>query len=366
MNVYLRTRRIAGPRLSFYLDFYPDNGRRFTKSLGLSIPEKPKNVLERAQVAEVTAEAKRRQAEAYTQAAHGITPGTASSVTVAEYCLQIAGTKKKSSTSWKWKHLEKHLSLSGIGRIHLAKLSPAECTKFRTYLLGELMESSASVVLSSFRTMLRQAYNDEIIKRDLSGKIKPIKRNMSEVQYLDQSELDRLLSTPIDDREIRRAFAFSCMTGLRFSDIKELDWGTVKDFGPGTLSVIQYRIIKTGRKHEIYMDEQTREWLGAHGKGKVFNLPSQQTVNAKIDKWAKSAGIEKKVRYHVSRHTYGTLALLKLGNLKLVGDRMGHTTTQQTEVYARIIDDQKKLAAGAVKTSARVDMPDIRIVKKAE
>lgn len=362
MNVYLRTRTLKSGRLSYYLDYYID-GRRTVKALGLSAPANPRSALERGQAAEIAAIARRKHAEAYSGAANGIIPGRASGATVAEYCKLIADTKQKASTQWNWKHLHKHLQACGIGKILLAKITTADCSKFRTYLSTTFQESTAAVLLSSFRTLLRQAHNDEIITRDLSAKLKPIKRNRSEVEYLTQQEFDALISTPIAYREIRRAFAFSCMTGMRFSDIKELTWDKIHDGEPGELSVIRYAIIKTGRAHEIYLDDQTREWLGERRRGNVFTLPSQQTVNAAIDKWAKSAGIRKKVRYHVSRHTYGTLALLKLGNLKLVSERMGHTTTAQTEVYARIIDTQRRQAAGAVKTSAPMELPEF---KKAE
>ena len=95
---------------------------------------------------------------------------------------------------------------------------------------------------------------------------------------------------------LKKAFLFSCLTGLRWSDIEKLKWSEVQKTDNG------YKIIfhqqKTNGLQYLDISEQAREYLGEEGmpQEKVFtNLKYSVLVNNAISKWMNDAGINKKI-----------------------------------------------------------------------
>lgn len=59
------------------------------------------------------------------------------------------------------------------------------------------------------------------------------------------------------------------------------------------------------------------------------------------EKIAAAAGIEKKISYHTSRHTFAVLALAAGGDIYTVGKLLGHTSINSTQVYADVVMEMK-------------------------
>ena len=76
----------------------------------------------------------------------------------------------------------------------------------------------------------------------------------------------------------------------------------------------------------------------------IFNLPSQTQLGNVIKPWCKDAGIDKRVSFHTSRHTFATLTLTQGVDLYTVSKLLGHKTIQATQIYAKIVDEKKKAA----------------------
>jgi len=67
-------------------------------------------------------------------------------------------------------------------------------------------------------------------------------------------------------------------------------------------------------------------------------------TNQALASWVLSAGINKRVTFHVSRHTNATL-LLSLGvPIETVSKLLGHTDIKTTQIYAKVIDKNKREA----------------------
>ena len=80
--------------------------------------------------------------------------------------------------------------------------------------------------------------------------------------------------------------------------------------------------------------------LDKYSGGKKL-LPLQDTtdINRNIKDIAKLCGIDKKVTFHTSRHTFATTVTLANDiPLEIVSQMMGHTNTRMTSHYAKVID----------------------------
>lgn len=82
-------------------------------------------------------------------------------------------------------------------------------------------------------------------------------------EYLTIEELKRLASTECLYPEVGRAFLFSCLTGLRRSDIVKLTWGEVSTLAGRTRLI--YRQKKTRSQEYLDITAQAAELLGERG-----------------------------------------------------------------------------------------------------
>ena len=83
----------------------------------------------------------------------------------------------------------------------------------------------------------------------------------------------------------------------------------------------------------------------ADGYGeKIFKLPKNDNSNRKLKHWCTLAGITKNVTFHVARHTAATLNLSLGVPIETVSKLLGHTKISTTQIYAKVIDANKKAA----------------------
>ena len=164
--------------------------------------------------------------------------------------------------------------------------------------------------------------------------------------YLTGDELQKLSSTPCRRSDVRRAFLFSCMCGLRWSDVKALTWGEVKQSGESFW--IETRMVKTQQMLYLPLSQDaialTPERNDAPDSAHVFVLPTLDCAESVIAQWVKDAGINKHITFHCARHTFATLLLTMGGDLYTTSKLLGHKNISTTQVYAKIVDEKKTQA----------------------
>lgn len=75
-----------------------------------------------------------------------------------------------------------------------------------------------------------------------------------------------------------------------------------------------------------------------------------QSARISIAAWVKSAGIDKHITFHCARHTFAVM-MLDLGvDLYTVSKLLGHKSIETTQVYAKILDKNKKAAVERIPT----------------
>lgn len=188
------------------------------------------------------------------------------------------------------------------------------------------------------RSMLRCAKEEDLIGDTPFDKTMDIPSEETMPRYLTLDEVQAISDTPCDNEEVKRAFLFSCLTGIRFKDIKSVTWGQVKRFG--SYMRITFSSDKKPKPAYINVTEEAIPLLGERGEDTqlVFGaLPDNKTVNSYLKSWGKSAGIQKKITFHMARHTFATLLLSLHVKPTQVQKLLGHQSLYSTLKYAEMI-----------------------------
>lgn len=107
-----------------------------------------------------------------------------------------------------------------------------------------LSQNSKVSYFNKFRACINQAYDERIIPVNPLRGIEGFKAAEVKRDYLTLEEVKQLAATPCRYPILKRAFLFSCLTGLRKSDIQKLTWSEVQKFGDYTRIVFKQK--KTG------------------------------------------------------------------------------------------------------------------------
>ena len=109
---------------------------------------------------------------------------------------------------------------------------------------------------------------------------------------------------------------------------------------------------KTGEPVYVPLSQNAIQWLPEKNKseadGKVYSLPHVSTIEKWLSSWAEDAGLKKHITYHVSRHTFATLTLTYGADLYTVSKLLGHSNIQTTQIYAKIVDENKRKAVNLI------------------
>lgn len=209
-----------------------------------------------------------------------------------------------------------------------------------------LSETSKDQYFKKLKACLNHAVRDNIILRNPALSVEGFKRLEQERAYLTIDELTRLAATECGSDILRRTFIFSCLTGLRKSDIQKLKWSEVRQ--EGDFVRIVFRQKKTGGQEYIDLNPQAVSLMGERGEpdSKVFPGFLYSTyLLMQLRQWAAKAGIKKDITFHCGRHTFAVMVLGLGADLFTVQKLLGHKDIKTTQVYAKIIDKKKQEAA---------------------
>lgn len=178
-------------------------------------------------------------------------------------------------------------------------------------------------------------------------RVKGIKRVDFKRQYLTLEEVKSLMKTECEIPILKSAFLFSCLTGLRWSDIEKLSWEEIEhSIENGCL--ILFKMKKTKSEETLPISSQAYEIinnLSMNESQLVFGgLKYSAWHNLRLAQWKMKAGIKKHITFHCARHTFATLQLTYGTDIYTVSKLLGHSNLKTTEIYSKVID-QKKLEA---------------------
>ncbi|MEC4027454.1 site-specific integrase [Myroides odoratimimus] len=238
------------------------------------------------------------------------------------------------------------LTFDEVDEDFLKKVREYFDTKALTKSKLPLSLNSKYSYLNKFRAALRLAFEEGYLTINYAQKVKSFKQAESEREYLTFNEVQSLAKTDCKYEVLKRAFLFSCLTSLRWSDINAMTWAEVRD--EDNVSRINFRQVKTKGVEYLYISKQARELLGER-KGnddRVFiGLKYSAVYNNEIVRWTNKAGINKHITFNSARHTNALLLLENGADIYTVSKRLGHREIRTTQIYAKIIDSKMKEAS---------------------
>lgn len=367
MKISLKKKKLKDGKQSLYLEFY--NGsyinnegvkkhNRTFEYLKLYILESPKTLKEKKTNKETLELAEQilalRKADLI-QGKYNIKNDRKSKTNFLQYYTKLKEERYESKGNYdNWDAAYKHIEAFCPQGITFDNIDEDFVRRFKRYLDKEsrtkggtpLSQNSKYTYYNKFRASLRQAFEDGYLDKNVIKAVKGFDQGESKREYLTMSELQAMAKASCKYKILKNAFLFSCLTGLRWSDINKLTWSEVRDEDHG--SRIIFRQKKTDGLEYLYISQQARNILGDRQQeiDRVFiGLKYGAHFNAEILRWCMRAGITKHITFHSARHTNAVLLLENGADIYTVSKRLGHKELRTTEIYAKIIDTKMKEAA---------------------
>ncbi len=344
-KVTLRKRLLPSGKITLYLDYYPairnpkTNKSQRHEYMGIYLYGNPTNrvqrdfnqtMLEKAEIIRC------RRQEQVINRQFGFIDHTQQREDFLAYFEET--TKKRYQ---KWKIVYMHFHKFTGGKCTFGDVTVELCTRFREYLLNanqlrhkttKVSRNSAAGYFSTFRALLKQAYKERLLTENINDFLDYIEWEEVDRNFLTQEELIQLAQTPCKHDILRRASLFSCLTGLRISDIENLQWKHIQPV-PAIGLCIVITIQKTKTPVKLPLCDEAIELMGEHASGKVFKGLKRSMTGKPLKDWIEAADIKKHITFHCFRHTYSTLQFAANSNPYAVQQSMCHKDIGTTMRY---------------------------------
>ena len=214
---------------------------------------------------------------------------------------------------------------------------------FHSWLLSvrKMKQNTATKHLKFLQKVMNIAVMNGYIPYSVLGMYKVVRESVN-MEYLNEVELQKIIDfeSPLEHLvRTRDMFLFGCFTGLSYIDIKTLSREHFETDDEGRRWIKKCRE-KTGVLSRIPVLPIAQSILDKYKGGKVL-LPLQDNadVNRNLKDIAVLCGIDKRICFHASRHTFATTVTLANDiPLEVVSQMMGHTNTRMTCHYAKVVD----------------------------
>jgi len=212
--------------------------------------------------------------------------------------------------------------------------------------------------LSSFRRFFRYIMREGMRADDPTAEIAMPRIGRSLPKTLTEEEVDSLLHAPNTDEPLghrdRAMLELLYATGLRVSELINLQMSQV-NFNQGVLRIVG----KGDRERLIPLGDESQRWLRDFSDSSRMEIllerqtdylfptrrgdrMTRQAFWHIIKRYAKKAGIEKKLSPHSLRHAFATHLLNRGADLRVVQLLLGHSDLSTTQIYTHVARERLK------------------------
>lgn len=370
-TVTLRMRDRRNGTQSLFLDFYPGYRDpetmelRRRHSLGMYIYKNPANQTQKDYNEAILVKAERIRCKVYLEVMDEkydfFRTDKLKESFIDYFKLQTDRNRDKREASYK------HFVIFSKGRCTFEELDLPFCKKFMEYLLHanstihdkKIGQNTASAYWNVFKGILEVAYRERRIPDNLADMLDNIPCKETSKDSLTLEEVRILNATECEIPVIRRAAVFSCLSGLRISDILNLKWENIRDYADGT-KYLDFICQKTKRQTIVPISAEAYELLEADNQNSelVFEGFTRAMTYDEMQVWLKQCGIKKHITFHCFRHTYASL-LLELGSdIYTVQRLLNHKSVATTQIYTAHADPKTREA------STKITLTDVKPTKE--
>lgn len=271
-----------------------------------------------------------------------------------------------------------------IGSLPLAELTARHLDRLYVELLtggGRRGQRLAQRTVAHTHAVLHKALADavasELVPTNVANRAHVPKHDPEapitprRLSYWDEDETRRFLAATAQDL-LHGIWRVALGTGMRRGELLGLRWEDV-DLANRQLRVatsltevdgiLQLGHPKTGRSRTLYLDPSTAAALEREPRGRdtsghdlVFTRPDgspwppRQVSDRWRGQWPRLARADvPKIRLHATRHVHATLLLARGVPIKVVSERLGHSTIAMTmDIYAHVLPAMDRKAAEAI------------------
>lgn len=369
MKVFLRQRKqTRNGTISLYLEIYKgyaetkDGKRKPIRDyeyLDLYLIDKPRNPIDKQQNKEnlklaETIKAKRELE--IKNGTYGFTNEFKKQTNFIDYFRNLVNKKETKGNLGNWYSTQIHLENYAGRNVTFKDIDLQFAEGFKEYLNKvkrkdgkPLANNSKASYFAKFRASLNEAVKEKIIYGNPAVETGNFNTVESQREYLTLDEVRKLAQTECRYDVLKRAFLFSCLTGLRWSDINNLKWNDVQQINNSCR--IHFKQQKTKGQQYLDINQQARELMQGIGKPdeRVFiGLNYSSYMNVALQMWILKAGITKQITFHCARHTFAVLQLTLGTEIYTLSKMLGHSELKTTQIYAKIVDEKIKEAVNKI------------------
>ena len=230
--------------------------------------------------------------------------------------------------------------------------------------LSHLMErgfvkASIARKLSAIRSFYRYLHREGIVPTNPLATISSPKLDKRLPSFLTIEEVERLLEAPDlskpQGQRDRAILELLYASGLRVSELAQLtlkqidlDTNEIRVWGKGSKERVVLMGEPAAKAIKEYLRQGRPKLLGDKKESNAFFLNkggrrlSERDVQRRLEKYAKVAGIDKRVHPHLLRHTFATHLLDGGADLRVVQELLGHANLSSTQIYTHVTKSQAK------------------------
>jgi site-specific recombinase XerD len=208
--------------------------------------------------------------------------------------------------------------------------------------------NSAMKYISTLGTVIKECMKKKWLKDNPFSELSTAQKEV-EIIPLYADELMRIENKKFSiDRLnlVKDIFVFSCYTGLAYVDVNNLRRGQIISNSVDGEKWIITKRQKTETPQRVPLLAPALEIIEKYANhprclinGYALPVLTNQKMNAYLKEIADTCGIDKKLTFHIARHTFATTVTLSNGvPIETVSKMLGHKSLKQTQHYAKIVD----------------------------
>ncbi len=262
-----------------------------------------------------------------------------------DYALKTYSRHKRTE-----RHLKEFIAKEyGRADIPLKKIDLLFIQRFEHYLrVGKFgAQNNRTKYVTNFKKIIRLAFAHGWVSKNpfyyWKAEWKPVSR-----EALTQRELQLIMGVRFDEKrleQVQDVFVFSCFTGLAYVDVEKLTQDNIV-MGINGERWIKAKRAKTESTFTIpllpkaeQLLEKYRRWREQNNTIKCLPVISNQKTNLYLKEIAEHCGIQKRLTFHLARHTFATTVTLANGvPIESVSKMLGHRSLKTTQIYAKVVD----------------------------